>query len=107
MGNTLIFRVGDRSRNIVLLRTYSVSLPGKYTQRLRRAGLASAAVPLRGPRPHPAVCFLSPSSGHEKTMPCHSPPLGPGTRHGMASTLDVSAKLSPSNYSDIRLFCFA
>ena len=49
-------------------------LAGKYTQRLRRAGLASAAVPLRGPRPHPAVCFLSPSSGHEQTMPCHSPP---------------------------------
>ena len=66
--------------NIVYLYTYFVSLPGKYTQRLRRAGLASAAVPLRGPRPQPAVCFLSsikwPRTDHAMPFPPQARAIG-------------------------------
>ena len=79
MGHTLI-SFWERLYNIVLLRTYLVWLPGKYTQRLRRAGLASAAVPLRGPRPQPAVCFLSsikwPRTDHAMPFPPQARAIG-------------------------------
>ena len=79
MGHTHI-SFWERLYNIVLLRTYFVSLPGKYTQRLRRAGLASAAVPLRGPRPQPAVCFLSsikwPRTDHAMPFPPQARAIG-------------------------------